>query len=1050
MESIVPLTLGQHGLLYLSQLNREVAASYNVVLTLKADAALETSRVQQAFDAVVARHPVLSARVADGPEGPRFVIEPDRRAPVRTVSGDLAEWASLEAMEPICTAAGPLYKACVISDPSPALLITVHHIVLDGLSIGVLLDELAQAYTQPPGTLPSGTASIEAARAGALDERAFLETAQGQALLQERAAQLKDLRPPTAWPAAHSQPATGMAAGAISLELSGNEVRQLRALVASAGASASSVYLAAFLVLIWQYTGTDEPAVALPLDRRAEGEDRSIGYLVNVAMLSAPVSAQQTANSLMEAVTDRQFEALQAARIPFPALIRAVKALGGQAGDTWMNLAFNYLAGGRMAWSFGEATLTTVPSSPAFAKGWLKLDVEDHGPAARCTLHFQRAVVGDGDAARLLNHYAFLLQAMAAAPERPLGDLPLLTPAEERRITVEWNDTAFPIDAGHGLHALFEAHAAARPDAVALRFEGQDLSYGALDRKADALAAVLHEAGQGPGRLVAVCLPRGFDRIVALLAVLKAGAAYVPIDPDYPAERVRYLLQDSRAEILLTSQDLAGLLPAGSHRVVMADSPAPATPSSAGRLPLSPPVPGDLAYCIYTSGSTGMPKGVAVSHRAVLNLLQDWKRRQDVRADDRCALWTSFGFDVSVWEWLLPLTSGASLAIPTEEVRRDTSAFLQWLSDEDVTMAYLPPQMARALRREQTQRLRMPRVILTGVEPIGERALAEALPDTRVLNAYGPTEATVYATVHDAALRALDRPIPIGRPIANVSAYVLNEAGRALPPGVPGELFIGGQGLAQGYLHRPGLTAERFVPDPFGTPGTRMYRTGDRARHLADGTLEFLGRLDDQLKVRGFRIEPGEIEAALLDCEGVKQALVTAQDFAEDDRRVAAYVVPHAGVTLKLQDIATALRKTLPAPMQPALWLQLDDLPRTAHGKVDRQALPPAQPLRQAHAADDGHPVSDTERWIAQIWCDVLGLKQVQGHDNFFALGGHSLLATQIVSRVGARTGKAVALRLLLEASDLRAFALKVDALQRAAVADEEGLPPIRRRQASI
>jgi amino acid adenylation domain-containing protein len=597
-----------------------------------------------------------------------------------------------------------------------------------------------------------------------------------------------------------------------------------------------------------------------------------------------------------------------------------------------------------------------------------------------------------------------LVEALEGAPERPVESIEVLPEAERRQVLEEWNRTAAEYPADRCIHELFEAQAARTPDATALRFAGAALTYATLDHAANRLANHLRRRGVRPETRVGICLERGTELVVAILAVLKAGGAWVPLDPAYPAERLAFMLADSGAPLLLTRSPLPEGLTPRAAEVVCLDADRERIEAESARAPAAGVLPGNLAYVIYTSGSTGRPKGVLVPHLGLANVARAHARDLGVEAGDRVLQFASPSFDASVFEMVMALAAGATLVPGTRETLAPGPGLLRLLHDEEVTVATLPPSVLAVLPPAELPALR---TLMTAGEACPAELVERWAPERRFFNLYGPTEATIWSATAACAPGG-GRP-PIGRPVANTRAYVLDARGAPVPVGVPGELYVGGVGVARGYAGRPELTAERFVPDPFGAAGGRLYRTGDRVRWSARGELEFLGRVDAQVKVRGFRIEPGEIEGVLRRSEGVADCVVVAREDVPGEKRLVAYVVGHveAGV------LREHLRRELPEYMVPAAFVFLDALPLTPNGKLDRKALP--APEYAAGADRYVAPRTPVEEVLAEIWAEVLRLERVGVEESFFELGGHSLLATRVVSRVRERFDMELPLQALFE-----------------------------------
>ncbi|MGE7391192.1 amino acid adenylation domain-containing protein, partial [Streptomyces sp. NPDC004126] len=633
---------------------------------------------------------------------------------------------------------------------------------------------------------------------------------------------------------------------------------------------------------------------------------------------------------------------------------------------------------------------------------------------------------------RLAGRFGALLEAVLADPHQTIGSHDVLTGDETRRILEDWNATARPLPA-ETLSEAFRAQVARTPDATALVFEDTRLSYAELEERASRLSRRLVEQGVGPGKLVAVALPRSLDLITAIYAVVLAGAAYLPLDPDYPQDRIGHMLEDADPVCLLTVAELSGLtgrLPHGTCRLFLDDPDLFAAGPDTGRglavphaghvgegEPPRSPSPADPAYVIYTSGSTGRPKGVVVSHGAIMNRLRWMQSRYRLEADDRVLQKTPSSFDVSVWEFFWPLIEGAALVVARPEGHKDPAYLAKVIQEQSITTVHFVPSMLSAFLAEPaaTECDRLRRLLCSGEalpEETANRCLS-LLPNSELHNLYGPTETAVDVTSWQCAPDAPRGPVPIGRPVWNTRLYVLEASLRPAPVGVVGELYVAGSQLAEGYLGRPGLTAERFVASPFGTPGERMYRTGDLVRRRADGVLEYAGRVDDQVKIRGSRVEPAEIEAALAQHATVRQAAVVARDDHRGEKRLVAHVVVEEGQQFDAGELRRSLSDALPPYMVPAAFLETGALPVTPSGKLNRAVLP----APHFSVDQDGRgPRTARERLLCGLFAEALGLESVGIDDDFFNLGGHSLLAARLISRIRATLRPDVGMRLLFQA----------------------------------
>jgi amino acid adenylation domain-containing protein len=634
---------------------------------------------------------------------------------------------------------------------------------------------------------------------------------------------------------------------------------------------------------------------------------------------------------------------------------------------------------------------------------------------------------------RMLGHWRTLLEGMAAKPNVRLRDLPMLTDRERQTVLVEWNRTEADHPRDRCIHDLFAEQAARTPEAVAVVLKQNHLTYRELNVQANRLAHHLRRLGVGPEVRVGICLESSLEMVVGLLGILKAGGAYVPMDPDYPPERLAWLVADSRVELLLTQQRLIDQLPPHGARLLCLDSDGSLWATENSEDPANGVIPDNLAYIIYTSGSTGKPKGVEIEHRSAVNYVTAAADELGLGPNDRMLLFSSISFDSAVDEIFTPLARGARLVLRPQAMLESVPQFLQICREMGITNLDLPTSYWHELTSDayldDLASCNQLRVVYFG----GERALPERLrawqkrmpKSVRLVNGYGPTESTVVATWYDLSAANQDSTeVPIGRPVPNVQAYVLDQHGSPSPVGVPGELYLGGIGLARGYLNRPELTAERFVPDPWsGRPGARLYRTGDLARWREDGNLEFLGRRDEQVKVRGYRIEPGEIEATLVQHPAVNQVVVQPRDDSPGGKRLIAYVACSPTGAPSLEELRDFLRQRLPDYMAPSAFVLLPSLPLTPGGKVDRRALAAMELGRPELAAVFTAPRDSLEQALASIWCDVLKLDRVGVHDNFIDLGGDSLLSLQVVARVRATLQVDLPLRELFAAPTVAGLA---------------------------
>ena len=628
-------------------------------------------------------------------------------------------------------------------------------------------------------------------------------------------------------------------------------------------------------------------------------------------------------------------------------------------------------------------------------------------PELLLKIEYDRCRFDDAIIYRMLKHFQTLLEGIVAHPGGRLSDLPLLTEAERQQLLVEWNGTKADYPKDKCIHQLFEAQVERTPEAIAVVFEDQQLTYSELNARANQLAHYLRKQGVGPEVLVGIYMERSLEMVVGLLGILKAGGAYVPLDLTYPKERLAFMLEDTQVPVLLTQERLVSGLPQHGATVVCLDADWEVIAQESEESLVSGATAENLAYVIYTSGSTGRPKGVEIQHAGLVNLATWHQRVYSVRPVDRATQVASPAFDATVWELWPYLTAGASIHIPDEETCASESKLLEWLAGESITLCFLPTPLAETVLEEHWPIGLVLRALLTGGDKLHRRP-QKTLPFC-LMNHYGPTENTVVTTCAPVTTGTETTSPPIGRPIANTRTYLLDSHLQIVPVGVPGELHISGDGLALGYLNRPELTAEKFIPNPFSEePGERLYKTGDLARYLPDSNIEFLGRIDHQVKVSGFRIELGEIEAVLGGHPAVHEVVVMAREDVPGDKRLVAYVVPVQGQAPAAIELRHFLKERLPEYMVPSAFVMLDMLPLTPNGKVDRRALPKPDGLHAETNESYVAPHTPMEKFIAEIWQEVLGVDRVSVHDNFFDLGGHSLLSIKVISRIEKKIGQRI------------------------------------------
>jgi amino acid adenylation domain-containing protein len=1012
----LPLSFAQQRLWFLEQLG-SLGSTYHVPMRLRLRGDLDRDALVGSLDRIVARHEVLRTTfpTVDGEpvqhiapsEGHGFrLVEHDLRASP-DAENELRRIMADEAGAPFDLARGPLFRGRLIrmAADDHVLLLTMHHIVSDGWSASVLHRELGTLYAafargepDPLPPLPVQYADYAAWHRNWVEGLVLEAQAEYWTETLAGAPELLEL------PTDHPRPAKQDFAGAsVDVEMDEALTAALKALSQRHGATLFMTLLAGWAVVLARLSGQDDVVIGTPSANRSHAEvEELIGFFVNTLPLRVDLSDGPRVGELLHRVKTRALEAQRNQDIPLEQVVERVRPA--------RSLAYSPLFQVMFAWenpSNGTLELPglTVGRADAAesrtAKFDLALTLWEEGGRIVGGAEYATALFEGTTVERFVEYLRCVLGGMAEDDTARVDGIPLLPAAERARLVGEWSVTNAALPAGQCIHHLFEAQAARTPNAVAVEFQAERLTYAALNARANRLAHHLRALGVGPDARVGVCVERGPEMVVAVLAILKAGGAYLPLDPAYPADRLRYMLEDSAPAALVTQSSLAGTFAGLDVPVVELDAAAPVWAQG----PVTNPVcagltPEHLAYVIYTSGSTGRPKGVMIAHRSLVNHTVWQVAAFGIGARDTVLQRTSISFDASVWELWTPLATGARMLILSSDAMKDPGAIGRVVAEAGVTVAQFVPTLLQAVLGALPAGNSLPcRTLFCGGEPLSAALVEEARSAGvgAVVNLYGPTEATIDSTWHPCA--AGDGRAPaIGRPIANARMYVLDASGAPAPAGVAGELYVGGAGVARGYLGRAALTAERFLPDPFATePGARLYRTGDLGRWRADGTLEFLGRTDFQVKVRGFRIELGEIEAALRSHDAVRDALVLAREDAPGDRRLAAYYL--ADEPVAVDALRTHLAERLPEYMVPAAYVWMEAYPLTPNGKVDRKALP-APDIDAFAARGYEAPDGETEEAVAAIWAELLRVERVGRHDNFFHLGGNSVLATRLVFRI--------------------------------------------------
>ncbi|NLG49316.1 MAG: amino acid adenylation domain-containing protein, partial [Chloroflexi bacterium] len=904
------------------------------------------------------------------------------------------------------------------------VLWTMHHIISDGWSLGVFLREIVALYQAFAAGQPSLLPELPIQYADyAAWQRGWLvgEALEGQ--LDYWRKQLAGLPPLLELPTDRPRPAVQSYRGAtVTFDVPEEIARGLQGVSREAGATLFMTLLAAFQVLLSRYSGQDDLAVGTPIANRTRAEiEGLIGFFVNTLVLRGDLSGNPSFVELLRRVREAALGAYAHQDVPFEMVVDAVQPQRNTSHSPLFQVMFVLQNNPLRVQDMEGLTLEPVAADAGIAQFDLTLLMQEQGPHLSGELQYNTDLYDRERIERMAAHFQTLLAGIVADSAQPVATLPLLTDAERTQIVDTWNDTAAEFPAERCAHELFEGQAARQPDAVAVEFEGETLTYAELNRRANQLARYLRRLGVGPEVLVGLCVDRSPDAVVGMLGVHKAGGAYVPMDPDYPPERLAYMLADAQAAVLLTQERVLERLPGYGGHMVRLDADWPTIAQEADGNLDNWAVPDNLAYVIYTSGSTGRPKGVQLMHRGLVNLAAVVANQFAITAESRVLQFASLSFDASVSEVWPPLLQGARLYLARREMLLSGGDLLALLQGEGITVVTLPPSLLSVLPAEELPALR---TLVSAGEACPVEVARRWSAGRCFLNGYGPTETTVAASYYRVeSVPEGTMTIPIGKPIANGRLYVLDAQLQPVPVGVAGELYVGGVNVGRGYLNRPDLTAERFVPDPFGgEAGARLYRTGDLARYLPDGNLEFLGRIDHQVKVRGFRIELGEIETALRELAGVRDVAVVVREDEPGQKRLMAYLVPE-GDAPSVGELRALLGQLLPEYMVPSAYVFLDVLPLTPNGKIDRKALPAPEATRQEAEQTFVAPRDELEHQLARIWEELLGVAPVGVTDNFFDLGGHSLLAVRLMAQVEERLGKKLPLLALFQGATVEQLA---------------------------
>jgi len=1059
----LPLSFAQEQLWLLNQLEPD-NPFYNEQIALKLHGKLNVVALEQSLNKIISRHEALRTNFRTFNEQPVQVIAESLTLNLSVV--DLTELlesereiacqqlATAEAIRPFDLANSGLIRASVLklTELEHVLLLTLHHIVFDGWSMGVLMQELATIYSALCNNLPPELPELPIQYADfAIWQRQWLQTEVLQTQLDYWKQLLKNAPTLLELPTDRPRPAIQTFQGAIqSVKFSEELTEAIANFSRQEGATLFMTLLAAFVTLLSRYTGSDDIVVGTPLAKRDRLElEGLIGFLVNTLALRTDLSGNPSFQQLLSRVRQVMLQAYAHPDLPFEELVKALQPQRDLSHTPLFQVMFVLENAPISEVELSGLTISSFGTEKTTAKFDLTLFIKNTPSGLIAAWQYNTDLFDSGTIERMAGHFVTLLEGVIANPQQQISQLPLLTQVEQQQLLVEWNNTQVDYPRNKSIPQLFEEQCLSTPDAVAVEFGNQQLTYYELNCRANQLAHYLKSLGVKADVLVGLCVERSLEMVVGLLGILKAGGAYVPLDPNYPQERLAFMLEDAQISVLLTQQSLVDKLPEHQAKLICLDTDAGLFSQSSQENLICGVQVNNLAYVIYTSGSTGQPKGVALNQLGLCNLILWQLQNTTISTGAKTLQFAPISFDVSFQEIFTTWFSGGTLFLITEELRREPVALLGFLEQKAIERLFVPfvalQQLAEVAVDSKLVNSHLREIITAGEQLQITPAISQwfsKLNDCTLHNHYGPSETHVVTTFTlTNSVDTWSLLPPIGQPIANAQIYILDKYLQPVPIGVPGELYIGGVCLARGYLNRPELTQEKFISNPFDKLGeSKLYKTGDLARYLPLGNIEYLGRIDNQVKIRGFRIELGEVEAALSQHSDVQASCVIPREDTPGDKRLVAYLVANQDCTPTISELRQFLKAKLPEYMIPNAFVMLESLPLTPSGKVDRRALP-APDLYSEITDKYVAPRTPIEELLAQIWAQVLKVEAVGIYDNFFELGGHSLLGTQLVSRIRNILKVELPLRELFATATLGELALVIEQLQQQNL--QLSVPPI-------
>ncbi|NJR53717.1 MAG: amino acid adenylation domain-containing protein [Acaryochloris sp. CRU_2_0] len=1022
-----PLSFAQERLWFLHQFEPESTA-YNIPMAISIHGKLNFAALEQSLNAIIQRHEILRTVFSSQDDQPIQIILPERSLSLEVIdlrhlsesqqNAEVQHLALNEAQHPFDLKKEPLLRSTILhlNETEQVALFAMHHSISDAWSMQVLIQEVIAFYTAfvtgTPAILPE--LPIQYADFGVW-QRQWFQDNHLEAQLTYWKQQLSGTPSLLDLPTSRSRPALQTYRGATqSILLPPSFSQGLKKLARQEGATLFMVLLAAFKVLLYRYTQQEDLWVGTPIANRNRSQlEGLIGFFVNTQVLRTQVTAEESFRGFLSQVKRIALEAYAHQDLPFEQLVEALQPERDPSRNPLFDVMFILQNAPTQALEFPGLSLTPLKVENQTSNFDLTLSMVESEQGLKAQLEYSTDLFNAHTILGMLTHFQILLAGIIAQPDQSLARLPLLTPAETQQLLRDWNNTYRDYPQCQCIHELLEAQVEENPEAIAVVFNHQSLTYRELNNRANQVAHALIDAGVGPEVRVGLCMERSLELIISVLGILKAGGAYVPLDPNIPRERLNFILTDADISILFTQKDLISSLPTDKAQVILIEDIEPAERQDNPQYHVAPD---DLAYVIYTSGSTGQPKGVMIEHQSLINAYFAWEDAYQLKSQATIHLqMANFAFDVFTGDWVRALCSGGKLVLCPRETLLDPKALYALMQQHHVNCAEFVPAVLRTLMEylEETQQdLGFMNLLICGSDRwlVQEHQTFRRLcgSQTRLINSFGLTEATIDSSYFENSNVTLlpEQLVPIGKPFANTQLYILDAHLNPVPVGVKGELYIGGKGLARGYWNRPELTAERFIPNPFNPVSiARLYRTGDLARFLPDGNIEFLDRLDYQVKIRGVRIELGEIEAAIARYPLIQQAIVTAYEASPTNVRLVAYVVLNeSDADCDPQTLSQTLRdylsQSLTECMIPSAFVLLDTMPLTPNGKVDRRALPIPNKAEFGLDRPFSAPQTVAEEVIANIWKQILNIERVGIHDNFFNLGGHSLLATRVISRL--------------------------------------------------